>query len=157
MAKKTTKKELEEHYMNGFGEYNGGDYRSGFELNEKQQLEYNFQKEMHMYQNAKGKEEKIMWGERVMERAKKLGVKLPESIFNLTEDAKNQTQWENGSFVKIKDKCKEFPYCDQGPDAIETKKTKTAVISDDVFETIAKKTGRPVNEIKNIIKNYKKK
>ena len=30
--------------------------------------------------------------------------------------------FKGGEFVKVKDKCKEFPYCNEGPDAIETKK-----------------------------------
>lgn len=83
---------------------------------------------------------------------KKKGKKVTKK--QLEEDAKTQTQWENGSFVKVKEKCKKFPYCDQGPDAIETQKTETAVISDDVFETIAKKTGRSINEVKKLINNY---
>ena len=43
--------------------------------------------------------------------------------------------------VKIKEKCKKFPYCNQGPDAIA--------------ENIAKKTGRTIEEVKQIINNFK--
>jgi hypothetical protein len=28
---------------------------------------------------------------------------------------------KGGKFVKVKEKCKTFPYCNQGPDAIEIK------------------------------------
>jgi len=45
--------------------------------------------------------------------------------------------------VKIKEKCKKFPYCNQGPDAI--------------VENIAKKTGRSIEEVKKIINNFKQK
>jgi hypothetical protein len=50
---------------------------------------------------------------------------------NLKEDAKNETQWYGGSFVKVKDACKTYPYCNAGPEAIETKKSKSSVISKD--------------------------
>ena len=48
-----------------------------------------------------------------------------------------------GEFVKIKDKCKKYPYCNQGTDAIA--------------EAIAKETGRDISEVKKIITNFNKK
>jgi hypothetical protein len=30
-----------------------------------------------------------------------------------------KTTWKGGKFVKVKDKCRTFPYCNQGADAIE--------------------------------------
>lgn len=53
------------------------------------------------------------------------------------------TSIPGGEFVKIKDKCKEYPYCNQGTDAIA--------------EAIAKETGRNINEVKKIITNFNKK
>ena len=59
-----------------------------------------------------------------------------------------------GSFVKVKDECNKFPYCDQGAGAIELKKTKRAVISNDhIVQEVAKKTNRTVEDVKNIINN----
>lgn len=51
-------------------------------------------------------------------------------------------------FVTIKDKCNEFPYCDQGPDAIS--------INESLYEEIAKKTNRTVEDVKKIINNKNK-
>ena len=51
-------------------------------------------------------------------------------------------------FVTIKDKCNEFPYCDQGPDAIS--------INESLYEEIAKKTNRTIEDVKNIINNKNK-
>jgi hypothetical protein len=74
----------------------------------------------------------------------------------VNEDAKTETQWEGGSFVQPKEKCKKFPYCNQGPDAIETKKTKTSVISADaLYQEVALKTGRSISEVKDIIDKRK--
>lgn len=53
------------------------------------------------------------------------------------------TSIPGGEFVNIKDKCKEYPYCNQGTDAIA--------------EAIAKETGRDINEVKKIITNFNKK
>ncbi len=72
------------------------------------------------------------------------------------EDSHSETQWKGGSFVKVKDKCHEFPYCDEGPGAIELKKTKRAVISNDhIIQEVADKTGRSVEEVNKIISNFK--
>jgi len=51
-------------------------------------------------------------------------------------------------FVTIKDKCNEFPYCDQGPDAIS--------INESLYEEIAKKTNRTIEDVKKIINNKNK-
>jgi hypothetical protein len=74
----------------------------------------------------------------------------------IKEDSHSETQWKGGSFVKVKDKCHEFPYCDEGPGAIELKKTKRAVISNDhLIQEVADKTGRSVEEVNKIISNFK--
>jgi len=74
----------------------------------------------------------------------------------IKEDSHSETQWKGGSFVKVKDKCHEFPYCDEGPGAIELKKTKRAVISNDhIIQEVADKTGRSVEEVNKIISNFK--
>jgi hypothetical protein len=49
---------------------------------------------------------------------------------------------KGGTMVKIKDKCNKYPYCNQGPEAIAE---------------IAKRTGRDIKEINEIIKNFKQK
>jgi hypothetical protein len=73
----------------------------------------------------------------------------------ITEDAFSSTQYPGGTIVTPKEKCKKFPYCDEGPGNFDEKKTKESVISNDtnVYETIAKKTGRTISEIKEIIEN----
>ena len=64
----------------------------------------------------------------------------------VNEDSQTETQWKGGSFVKVKDECNKFPYCDQGAGAIELKKTKRAVISNDhIVQEVAKKTNRTVD------------
>ncbi len=82
--------------------------------------------------------------------------KVSESLKKLNEDSHKDTQWPNGSFVKVKDKCNEFPYCDEGPDAIETKKSKNSVISRDIYEQISEKTGLSVESVIDIISRNKK-
>ena len=73
----------------------------------------------------------------------------------VSEDAFSETQWQGGSFVKPKDKCAKFPYCDEGPGAIEIKKTKKSVISNDALhESVSKKTGRTIKEVKMIFEGY---
>jgi hypothetical protein len=73
----------------------------------------------------------------------------------VNEDAHNTTQWKGGSFVSVKDKCKKFPYCNQGADAIETKKTKDAVISNDhIVQEVAKKSGKSIDEVSTILENF---
>ena len=63
---------------------------------------------------------------------------------------KAKTQWPGGKFVKIKDKCKTFPYCNQGDinalDLTENNKIKNAIIE------VAKKTGKDKNYIKELVK-----
>jgi SHS2 domain-containing protein len=72
----------------------------------------------------------------------------------VNEDSQTETQWKGGSFVKVKDECNKFPYCDQGAGAIELKKTKRAVISNDhIVQEVAKKTNRSVEDVKKIINN----
>lgn len=72
----------------------------------------------------------------------------------VNEDSQTETQWKGGSFVKVKDECNKYPYCDQGAGAIELKKTKRAVISNDhIIQEVAKKTNRSVEEVKKIINN----
>jgi len=81
-----------------------------------------------------------------------LDVLVDKLNLSINEDAFSDTQWEGGSFVKPKDKCAKYPYCNQGADAIETKKTKGSVISNDaMYEAVAKKTGRTIEEVKEII------
>lgn len=73
----------------------------------------------------------------------------------LTEDAFSKSQYPGGTIVTPKEKCKKFPYCDEGPGNFDEKKTKDSVISNDtnLYEAIAKKTGRSIDEVKKIIEN----
>jgi len=61
-----------------------------------------------------------------------------------------KTQWPGGKFVKIKDKCKKFPYCNQGDinalDLTENNKIKKAI------NEVSKKTGKDKDYIKNLVK-----
>ena len=62
----------------------------------------------------------------------------------------SKTQWPGGKFVKVKDKCKKFPYCNQGDinalDLYENKKIVKAI------DEVAKKTGKDKNYIKELVK-----
>ena len=61
-----------------------------------------------------------------------------------------KTQWPGGKFVRIKDKCKTFPYCNQGDinalDLTENEKIKNAI------NEVSKKTGKNREEIKKLVK-----
>lgn len=96
---------------------------------------------------GRGDKDKSFWHPKGSKGPKMKGNKV-------NEDSQTETQWKGGSFVKVKDKCNKFPYCDQGAGAIELKKTKRAVISNDhIVEEVAKKTNRSVEDVKKIINN----
>ena len=61
-----------------------------------------------------------------------------------------KTQFPGGRFVKIKDKCKTFPYCNQGDinalDLTENKKIKQAI------QEVSKKTGRDKKYVRELVK-----
>jgi|TARA_R110000787_G_scaffold215994_2_gene325186 hypothetical protein len=61
-----------------------------------------------------------------------------------------KTQFPGGKFVKIKDKCKTFPYCNQGDinalDLTENKMVKQAI------NEVSKKTGKDKDYLKKIVK-----
>jgi len=61
-----------------------------------------------------------------------------------------KTQWPGGKFVKIKDKCKTFPYCNQGDiNALEL--TENKMVKQAINE-VAKKTGKDKDYIKKMVK-----
>jgi hypothetical protein len=72
-----------------------------------------------------------------------------------------KTQYPNGEFVEI-DSCAKLNNnksvqngkCGQGAidSVVKTKKTSDSVISKSIYETIAKKTGRTIDEVRSIIK-----
>jgi hypothetical protein len=96
---------------------------------------------------GRGDKDKSFWHPKGSKGPKMKGKKV-------NEDSQTETQWKGGSFVKVKDECNKFPYCDQGAGAIELKKTKRAVISNDhIIQEVAKKTNRSVEEVKKIINN----
>ena len=61
-----------------------------------------------------------------------------------------KTQWPGGKFVKIKDRCRTFPYCNQGDinalDLTENEKIKKAI------DEVSKKTGSDKKHIKDLVK-----
>lgn len=62
---------------------------------------------------------------------------------------KQKTQWPGGKFVKIKEKCKTFPYCNQGDiNALELTENKTIKKA---IKEISKKTGKDKTHIKNLV------
>ena len=82
-------------------------------------------------------------------RKNPLEIKGPDSVKNsrAVKD-KNFPKWggPGGIFIKIKDKCKKFPYCNQGDiNAIEILK--------ESIDEISKKTGIPKNEIEILVLN----
>ena len=96
---------------------------------------------------GRGDKDKSFWHPKGSKGPKMKGNKV-------NEDSQTETQWKGGSFVKVKDECNKFPYCDQGVGAIELKKTKRAVISNDhIVQEVAKKTNRSVEDVKKIINN----
>ena len=54
-----------------------------------------------------------------------------------------------GVFVKIKDKCKKFPYCNQGINAIEILREIDGM--DDLINENAKKYGLSIKEVENLL------
>jgi hypothetical protein len=93
------------------------------------------------------------------------GNKLNKKITKgkLEENAKTDTQWPKGAFVKMPacsklDNNKEAQNggCNQGADAgIGFETSKDSVISNEaLYYEVAKKTGRSVNEVESIIKGY---
>jgi hypothetical protein len=75
-----------------------------------------------------------------------------------------RTQYPNGEMVKF-DPCTRLNNnkkaqqgkCSQGAvdDVVKTKKTKSSVVSKNIYETVAKKTGKTVAEVKKIIESRK--
>jgi len=63
-----------------------------------------------------------------------------------------QTQIPGGSYVDINEKCKKFPYCNQGnTGAVKYRKSKKKSPIEEAIENVSLKTGLSVLEIKNII------
>jgi hypothetical protein len=66
---------------------------------------------------------------------------------------KNFPKWggPNGVFIKIKEKCKKYPYCNQGDinalELLEIEEIKTAI------ESVSKKTGIPKHRIEMVVLN----
>jgi hypothetical protein len=71
---------------------------------------------------------------------------------------KKTYDYDTGSstFVKIKDKCKKFPYCNQDANAIETSKQPFAENEEDeqLIENICKKTGKSKKYVHSLINRY---
>ena len=63
---------------------------------------------------------------------------------------KAKTQWPGGKFVKVKERCKKFPYCNQGDinalELTDNKMVKAAITE------VAKKTGKDKTYIKELVK-----
>ena len=69
----------------------------------------------------------------------------------------NKTQIPGGAFVSVKEKCKTFPYCNQGDiNALDIKKPRRKVKKKNLqesIENVSKKTGMSEEEIKLILLN----
>ncbi len=69
----------------------------------------------------------------------------------------NKTQIPGGAFVSVKEKCKTFPYCNQGDiNALDIKKPRRKVKKknlQEAIENVSKKTGMSEEEIKLILLN----
>ena len=59
--------------------------------------------------------------------------------------------YKGGEFVTIKEKCKTFPYCNQGPEAINLIKKENKNIIENIYKNIAEKYGVDKNVVRNII------
>jgi hypothetical protein len=65
-----------------------------------------------------------------------------------------QTQIPGGAYVDINEKCKKFPYCNQGnTGAVKYRKTKKKSPMQEAIENVSLRTGLSVSEIKNLIIN----
>ena len=65
-----------------------------------------------------------------------------------------QTQIPGGAYVDINEKCKKFPYCNQGnTGAVIYRKTKKKSPMQEAIENVSLRTGLSVSEIKNLIIN----
>jgi hypothetical protein len=64
-----------------------------------------------------------------------------------------KTQWPGGKFVKVKEKCRKFPYCNQGDiDALELwDSVLEKKVMRETIEKVSKKTGKPKKDIKKLI------
>jgi len=85
-------------------------------------------------------------------RKNPLKIDGPDSIYKgrAVKD-KNFPKWggPGGKFVKIKDKCKKFPYCNQGDiNALELIESKEMI---DAIQEISTKRGLSVNVVKNMV------
>jgi len=69
----------------------------------------------------------------------------------------NKTQIPGGAFVSVKEKCKTFPYCNQGDiNALDIKKPRRKIKKknlQEAIENVSKKTGMSEEEIKLILLN----
>ena len=59
--------------------------------------------------------------------------------------------YKGGEFVTVKEKCKKFPYCNQGPEAINLVKKENKNIIENIYKNIAEKYGVDKNVVRNII------
>lgn len=87
-------------------------------------------------------------------RKNPLSIGGPDTIYKgrAVKD-KNFPKWggPGGKFVKIKDKCKKFPYCNQGDiNALELMETQE--MQNAIHES-AKKYGLPINEVEKLVLN----
>jgi len=117
--------------------------------------EYNKQEEFSEATDASssGSFDVPLFGTTTKGRKNPLSIGGPETIrkSRAVKD-KNFPKWggPGGVFIKIKDKCKKFPYCNQGDiNAIE--------ILRESIEDTSKKHGIPVKELENIVLNEIKK
>lgn len=113
---------------------------------------------MDMYKKA-NPNNKLVLKPKLMAAAKKLGISL-----DLSEDAQKDTQYPGGGFVDFDDcvklnnnKVAQNGGCNQGDSGVVKVKgsSNSVVAKENVYEAIAKRTGKTVDEVKTIISKSK--
>jgi hypothetical protein len=124
---------------------------SNFKLSENQEMEFN----EAMDASSSGSFDVPLFGSTPKGRKNPLKIDGPDSIYKgkAVKD-KNFPKWggPNSVFVKIKEKCKKFPYCNQGnTGAIEFIHENEEI--KDAIKEASKKLGIPYKEIEKIVLN----
>tara|TARA_R110000772_G_scaffold17946_3_gene49915 strand:+ start:90632 stop:93991 length:3360 start_codon:yes stop_codon:yes gene_type:complete len=117
---------------------NETNYRSGFEMTEQQQLEYNYHTELKQMQNATSQPEQQMLAKRVIEAAKKLGVNLPKEILGLAEGKKKVIKITEAQYKKIQE---------------SSKKKRTIKLTEAQYKMVSEVGGSPSSNLVPLILN----
>jgi hypothetical protein len=115
---------------------------------------------------AKSKKDHKLARKSFWPNGKMVGQDTENAIEGIHEDAQSDTQYPKGEFVKLDDCTKlnnnkeaQNGGCSQGSvdNVVKMKSSKNSVISKEgIYNEIAKKTGKTIEEVTSIISNYKK-